>query len=267
MRDGVPVLCTVDSAIVRYLALNRFAKQVDLFDSILGIAPSYNMPRAVRRLKGHGLIETLIGDANTHLGYRLTRKGLHYAEKIMLIPDSVLKSRPAFRSQYDHDRIVNEARRILSESPVVSDFITEAELRASQEKSWRDHIDSNNRDWKVPDAIFKLMTKKGVLRVALEVELSQKAKARYAKIMQAILISRQFDVVFFLCKDERLQSLIYREVTEARAKNPMVKVSQRSNGIYFSTLETLRAMKTDAPWSGEENRFTIREIEESFSKK
>ena len=105
------------------------------------------------------------------------------------------------------------------------------------------------------------------MRIALEVELSQKAKPRYSKIMQAVLISRQFEIVFFLCKDEKLLSLIRKEVAEARTRNPMVRASQRNNGVYSSTLEVLRTLKLNAPWSGEENRFTIREIEQSLDKK
>ncbi|MCM2282265.1 MAG: hypothetical protein NDI61_10510 [Bdellovibrionaceae bacterium] len=266
MREAMPKLCRVDSEIIRYLALNRFAKQADLFASIIGVVPSYNMPRAVRRLKVHGLIEPLLGDADTHLGYRLTKKGLRFARSVLHVTDDALKSRPAFRSQYDHDRIVNEARRILSTSPVISDFVSEAELRIQLGKTWTVRSESTSHDWKVPDALFKLSTRKGLLRVALEIELSQKAKARYAKIMEAILISRQFEVVFFLCKTERLLSLIRSEVNAARKTSPRVKASQRSNGIYFCTLETLRALKLDAPWTGEENRFTICEIEESLAK-
>lgn len=267
MRETVPTLCRVDSEIVRYLALNRFAKQADLFASIQGIGPSYNMPRAVRRLKEIELIEPLLGDGNNHLGYRLTRKGLRYAAAELRIPRDALKTRPAFRSQYDHDRVGNEARRILSESPVISDFVSEAELRAKQGKSWQDRIKENQHDWKVPDALFTLRTRKGPLRVALEIELSQKAKSRYARIMEAILVSRQFEIVFFLCKDDRLLDVVRSQVAETRKRSSRVKVSSRSNGIYFSTLETLRALKLDAPWIGEDNRFTIREIEVSLSAK
>lgn len=266
-RSALPSLCIIDMEIVRYLALNRFGKQADLFASINRITPSYNLPRTIRRLKNYGLIEPLLGDANVHLGYRLTKKGLLFADKRLLIPEAALKARPAFRSQYDHDRVVNEARHILCGSQAVSDFVTEAELRAELGRRWNNVPSGSNRDWKVPDAIFKLTTKRGTLRIGLEVELSQKAKARYEKILKTVLISRQFEIVFFLCKNEKLLQLIRREVAEVRAKNATVKLSQRSNGIYFTTLDSLRTLKNDAPWSGEESRFTIREIEASFTKK
>lgn len=265
-RAPLPSLCGVDAEIIRYLASNRFAKQSDLIEAIDRVSASYNMPRAIRRLKNYGLIETLLGDANTHLGYRLTRKGLLYAKRKLLVPDELLKSRPAFRSQYDHDRIVNEARRILSESSVVGDFVTEVELRGRHGKSHPIAMTGQDREWKVPDAIFTLTTKSSRLRVALEVELSQKAKARYQKIMKALLLSRQFEIVFFLCKDERILNILRNEVRETREQNPAVKLSSRSNGIYFTTLDLLRSMKTDAPWSGEESRFTLREIETSLMK-
>jgi len=211
-------------------------------------------------LKNVGLIESLIGDGDVSLGYRLTRKGIEFAKKSALASDNVLQSRPTFRTQFDHDRIVNEAREILSASPIIRDFVSEVELRCRSGREWRISQNKSERDWKVPDALFNLRTAKGVMTTALEVELSQKAKTRYAKIIQALLTSRKFHLVFILCKTERLMHLIRNEVIEARTSNSVVRASNRSNGIYFCTLENLRALGLDALWEGENSRFSIKEI-------
>ncbi len=265
MGNKTPKLCTTDSAIIRYLAENRFGTRTDLINSIASLSEKSNMNRILGRLKSNGLIEVMLGDSDCHLGYRLTKKGLSFSQANLSIPPELLRSRPSFRSQYDHDRVVAEARRILSASTAVSDFKSELELRSKLGRRSFQFSYRKEREWKVPDGLFTLTTKKGPMRVALEVELSQKAKARYQKIMRAILVSREFEIIFFLCRDSHLADLISKEVTEARQTNPVVKASDRSNGIYFCTMELLRKDGNDALWCGEKSRFSINQIERTLS--
>jgi hypothetical protein len=255
------VLCDVDREIVRIIALNRFSTAKDLKRSIANLPPNYNINRRLISLKTVGILEALIGDSGKPLGCRLTKAGLRFARQALQIPDALVRSRPSFKTQYDHDRIVNDARRILTGSSAVRNFLTELELRTALGKDWRAGSTSQAREWKVPDGLFSLETKNGTLRVALEVELSQKARARYAKIMRALITSRSFDVVFFLCRDEKLAQVIRSELNRARASDSFVKVSNRNNGFYFAKLDELREHGLDAPWAGETNRFTLREIE------
>ncbi len=253
-------LCIVDQEIVRIISLNRFANFKDLERMLINLPPGYNLFRRVRHLKNIGLIEPLIGDGGAKLGFRLSKKGIKFAKEKLLAKEVVLQSRPAFRTQFDHDQIVNEAKEILTKSSIVEDFISEVELRSRIGKDWRNTQSEIHREWKVPDALFSLRTSRGKMKTALEVELSQKAKTRYMKITQALLTSKMFQLVFILCKDEKLMSLIRSEISIARAANPFVRASTRSNGIYFCTLESFRRLKLDAPWEGEDNRFTINEL-------
>lgn len=61
-------------------------------------------------------------------------------------------------------------------------------------------------------------------------------------------------------------TLIRNEIAESRATNPFVRASSRSNGIYFCTLPTLRELKLDAPWEGEEKRISLNEIAAQLDK-
>lgn len=261
-----PALCKVDQEIVRFIALNRFAHYKDLERKLSDLSVGYNLFRRLRHLREADFIESLIGDGGAKLGYRLSKKGIEYAKKELIANDVVLQSRPAFRTQFDHDRIVIEAREILSHSEIVRDFVSEIELRSKIVKDWRNVQNEVDRAWKVPDAIFRLSTQRGMMTTALEVELTQKAKARYEKIVQALLTSRMFHLVFILCKDEKLATLIRNEIAEARAANPFVRASNRSNGIYFCTLQTLRDQKLDAHWEGEDKRFSLNEIAAELNK-
>lgn len=264
MRKRMIRLCSTDSDIVRYLAENRFGTRSDLISAISTLSEKSNMNRTLGRLRSYGMIEVMSGDSNCHLGYRLTKKGLLFARDNLLVSPELLRSRPSFRSQYDHDRIVAEARRVLCSSPVVSDFKTELELRSKLGREKFQLTNDQEREWKVPDGLFTLKTKKGSMRVALEIELSQKSKARYQKIIKSILIARKFEIVFFLCRNSKLMELISKEVSESRRTNPIVRASNRSNGIYFCTLDMLRNNGNDAHWCGEKNRFSISEIERSL---
>lgn len=205
------------------------------------------------------LIEALVGDAGARLGYRLTRRGVRFSLANDLANESVLSERPVFRSQFDHDQTVNEMKGILLASPIVDDFVSETELRSDNDDS-RQGRRVVSRDWKVPDALFSLNTASGKMTVALEVELTRKAMPRYSKIVEALLVSKRFQLVFFVCQDENLVGRIAKAVREARARNPLVKASSRSNGIYFTAVQLLRERKLNAPWFGEGSSFTIQAL-------
>lgn len=253
-------LCTADREIVRIIAMNRFASRGEIGRNLIGLKAGYNLYRRLRHLQRIGLIELLTGDGETTLGYRLTRRGVKFARKNRFLAGDAVHSRPAFKTQFDHDQIVNEARQILSTSPIVTNFIAESELRSRIGKSRVSAMRGADHEWKVPDAMFTLSTSRGSMTTALEVELTQKAKARYARIVGTLLTSKSFEFVFFVCKDENLKTLIRNQITKARATNALVRASNRSNGIYFCTLTDLRKNGLDAVWEGEDTRFSINDL-------
>lgn len=259
-------LCTVDSEIVRIVATNRFANLDDFKRNLPGLHTGYNLYRRLRHLQRIELIEPLIGDGDVQLGYRLTKKGMKFAKKNSFLRSATVQSRPAFRTQFDHDQIVNEARHILSASPIVSELISESELRSRIGKRLATTTAADH-EWKVPDALFTLLTTRGPMTTALEVELTQKAKARYSKIVATLLTSKSFQFVFFICKDDRLATLIRNHIADARAKNALVRASKRSNGIYFCTLNDFRENCLDAIWDGEQNRFSINDLATQIQKR
>ncbi len=253
-------LCNADKEIVRLIAMNRFASRGEIGRNLIGLKEGYNLYRRLRHLQRIGLIELLTGDGETTLGYRLTRRGVKFARRNRFVPGDAAHSRPAFKTQFDHDQIVNEARQILSTSPIVANFIAESELRSRITKSRVSTARGIDHEWKVPDAMFTLSTSRGSMTTALEVELTQKAKARYSKIVAALLTSKSFEFVFFVCKDECLKTLIRHQIAKARATNALVRASNRSNGIYFCTLADLRQHGLNAVWEGEDTRFSINDL-------
>lgn len=259
-RPSLRKLCSADTEILRTLAVNRFASSAEILARLTGVSEQYNLRRRVRYLRKLKLIEPLIGDGGNRLGFRLTARGVHFATEMEFTKADVDLSRPHFRSQFDHDQIVNEVRGILSCSPIIHDFRSEIELRSQSGIARAANAREQEHEWKVPDAMFSLRTVDGVRSVALEVELTQKAKARYSKIFAALVTSRQFHFVFIVCKDEKLMTTVRNALNDTRATNVMVRVSNRRNGIYFCTLDSLRAGRLDATWRGEETAFTLSEL-------
>jgi hypothetical protein len=253
-------LCTADREIVRLIAMNRFASRGEIGRNLIGLKEGYNLYRRLRHLQRIGLIELLTGDGETTLGYRLTRRGVKFARRNRFLAGDAVHTRPAFKTQFDHDQIVNEAKQILSTSPIVTNFIAESELRSRIGKSRVSATRGVDHEWKVPDAMFTLSTSRGSMTTALEVELTQKAKARYSKIVATLLTSKSFEFVFFICRDEKLKALIRNQIAKARATNALVRASNRSNGIYFCKLTDLRTKGLDAVWEGEDTRFSINEL-------
>jgi DNA-binding PadR family transcriptional regulator len=240
--------------------MNRFASRGEIGRNLIGLKEGYNLYRRLRHLQRIGLIELLTGDGETTLGYRLTRRGVKFARRNRFLAGDAVHTRPAFKTQFDHDQIVNEAKQILSTSPIVTNFIAESELRSRIGKSRVSATRGVDHEWKVPDAMFTLSTSRGSMTTALEVELTQKAKARYSKIVATLLTSKSFEFVFFICRDEKLKALIRNQIAKARATNALVRASNRSNGIYFCKLTDLRTKGLDAVWEGEDTRFSINEL-------
>jgi hypothetical protein len=259
-RPSRKKICSIDLDIVRILAIDRFATRRDIVRRLEEKPDIRRIQRRLRYLQKIGLIEPLVGDGDSRLGYRLSGYGKYIAARQNLAPMTVLQSRPAFKSQFDHDQIVNEVRDILIPSAIVSGFVSEAELRSQSGGTIGGSTGSDSHEWKVPDAMFTLRTRGGEVTVALEVELSQKAKARYSKIVQALLTSRRFQFVFVVCRNTKLQELMVHAISSARESNALVRASNRSNGIYFCQLDALRLNRLDAPWRGETKTFTINEL-------
>lgn len=249
------------------MASDRFASRKDLVERLSEKPDFYRLRRRIRYLQKLGLIEPLVGDATNRLGYRLSKYGKRVALRGELAPRSKLQSRPSFRSQFDHDQVVNEVRDILTSSTFISQFISESELRSKIGFANSRGGDSKSSDWKVPDGQFSLRIESGEATVALEVELTRKAKARYSKIFEALLTSKQFKFVFIVCGDEKIEELLVRSLESARATNAFVKASERSNGIYFSQFEKLRRLGLEALWSGEGRTFSINELTNTQAEK
>ena len=215
--------------------------------------------RRLQILARSGLIQPLRGDMGIRLGYRITKKGANLLHARQCgEPHQTVKA-PKYKSTFEHDLSATRVRDIITKSPIVSDFIGEAEVRSAFAKKYGRQEKRDDR-YKVPDALFKLNTQKGSFIAALEVECAAKSAERYGKIFRQLCISKDFDVIFFIAKDATLLALLRSHLKKARDTDKLVMLWPRQHGFYFGLLDDVTRLGLDAPFSGEERTFTLCEL-------
>ncbi len=249
-----------DLEILRYVVENRFAPCGAVERLFWAGRGNWNHYRRLRKLAQGELLEVLTGDRGIHLGYRITRKGLAALRAQGVCPNAAGSLRARFRSNYDHDTILQDLQRMFSGSPLVSEFVPEHQVR---EILARKHgfEDAGGRHYKVPDGLFRLQTAKRTLRVALELEIARKGKARLRHIFKQLSRSRDFDVIFFVVADEAVLTLLKALLDEVRRKDLDVRFSKVRHGFYFARLADVLDRGLDATFEGDGKSFSLRGLE------
>ncbi|MGE0632169.1 MAG: hypothetical protein AB7O96_07155, partial [Pseudobdellovibrionaceae bacterium] len=143
-------------------------------------------------LKKMGLIENVLGDQGVGLGYRISRLG----QKVLAESGNEIETavnRRTYKTQFEHDQLLIDIRRILEKSPVIREFKTEAEVKNELLGGSKGPV-----DWKtaptIPDGTFVYEVPGQRLRVALELEITQKSRARYFKILRSHLLNKTWNM-------------------------------------------------------------------------
>ncbi len=186
-------------------------------------------------LKKMGLIENVLGDQGVGLGYRISRLG----QKVLTESGNEVETavnRRTYKTQFEHDQLLIDIRRILETSPVVREFKTEAEVKSELIGERKGPV-----DWKtaptIPDGTFVYEVPGQRLRVALELEITQKSRARYFKILRSHLLNKNWNMAFYILRDQRLLTHVLSLVDEVKREDASVRVARRVNGVYFCSVE------------------------------
>ncbi len=140
------------------------------------------------------------------------------------------------------------------QSPIVSDFVPAHNLLHLYNYS-------ENHRIKAPDAVFTLMVDKKPLKVALEMELTQKQKKRYVNLLEKYYTRIPVDLVFYVVGPEGLKKTILDI-----GKEKLLELSQRKvtsqNKLYVTTLSSFKKLGLDSVFEGTTGKsFTLRELE------
>jgi hypothetical protein len=230
-----------------------------------GSANSRAHYRRLAILKQENWVETVYGDGATPLGYRLTRKGRKMVGIGTDVTDLAAQRR-GYKTQYEHDQLLIDVRRIFEGSPLVRGFRTEAEIKRAIFRN-----QTKIGDWRnaptVPDAIFTFDVPGHPLRIVVELELTAKSRNRYTKILSNHLLAQDWDVVFYLVRGDEFLLRLRALLGEIRQTEARVRVANEVNGIYFCSLDKFLAEGLAAPFVGEKREISLKEMANRFGGK
>ena len=182
-------------------------------------------------LKRLGLIENVIGDQGVGIGYRVSRTG----QRILEVKGETIAHagfRRRYRTQFEHDQLLIDIRPILEKSPVVKDFKTDAAVHAELLGDQRGPV-----DWKkaptIPDGTFIYDTPAQRFRIALELEVTQKSKARYFKIFRSHLLNRHWSMAFYIVRDQAMRDRVLAILEQVKAHLAATKLLGAGGGGYL----------------------------------
>lgn len=220
---------------------------------------SHHHYERMRDLCQAGFFQPLLGDQKIRLGYRLMPKGISHLPTAELKSSALVMTRIGYRTGFGHDRLLHEVRSALETLPIVSNFRSEAQVR-SIFASRHGKKEQKGKGYKVPDGLFQLSNHNGDFKVAIEVELSVKAEARYHSIFRELLLQPDFDIVFYLTGQDDIKKMLIRILADVRAEDLVVQTARRQNRIYFASLRELLTNKAETVFEGEGSTFPLNSL-------
>ena len=218
--------------------------------------------RRIGILRSMNLIDIVLGDQGVGMGYRITKKGRALlVEKGEAVITAV--NRKSYKTEFEHDQTLIEVRAVLEQSPLVKDFKTEAEVKheilagRKGPVDWRDSLS-------VPDATFVYEVPGQRVRVAVELELTQKSRARYFRILRGHLVNKTWGMVFYVVKNESLLNKIQSLLAEIKSHDARVLVAKKINGVYLCTLDEFRKERLKANFTNGKETISLAELAQNF---
>lgn len=262
------LLRTFDKKLLHYIAENRFATVSNLEDIFWNGNAHRNHYRKLKKLEQKGYVNQLIGDRGITLGYTPTKKTILWLKRVGVKIETSTDLTRRYTTTFNHESLLLTLRNIFESSRIVSDFWPEHKVREDFAKRYG-YKEREGSGYKVPDALFTLQTHNKQLRVALELELSRKSKARYRKLIKQLLVCAYFNIVFFIVaelSDLNLMKEILKRICE---QDLDVKFSAHRHGMYFILLSEFLKHKLDGTFEGEGSTFSLKSLEkkiEDYSK-
>ena len=209
-------------------------------------------------LKKMKLVENVLGDQGFGLGYRISKQGLKLLTDNGQTVDHA-RTRRGYGTQFEHDQLLIQIRTILEKSPVVREFMTEAKVRDELLGVQKGPV-----DWKtaptIPDGTFVYEVPGQRLRIALELEMTQKSQARYFKILRNHMLNRKWEMAFYIVRDDSFMRRLLELADEVRREDATVRVAKRINDLYFCSLEKFLANELKVQFTNGEKEISLDDL-------
>ena len=256
-----------DLELMYYISTQSFAKASEIHSLFwTSKEASGSHYRRLSQLIKEGYIERLKGIEEWMGGYTITEKGQNLlgAYGYYIFPYVIKKD--SYTGKYEHDILVHKIKNILLKSPLIENFIPEYQMAGRLLKDSSSKSRYKNKD-KIPDGLFALSIENKPQLVALELELTIKSKRRYETIFSKHLLTKSWDTVFYVVKNEKMRAKLLGHMKEIKRKNFLLKTSKNLNEIYFALLDEVLTKELSSPFLDEEVEFSLKDFEKKAPKK
>src|SRR3989338_5754125 len=163
---------------------------------------------------------------------KLTRKALNeISDQEYYVIDKNRYVRQKVRThQIGHDLGVIDAKIILKESPIISNWVPSLDLFSYQYKEFYD-----DKIPKIPDAVFDLKVGDKILKVALEYEMTQKESRRYRMILERYYTAKNVDLLFYIVSTSQLKKTLL-DIGKDKLKELAQRKITHQNILFVTTL-------------------------------
>ena len=194
---------------------------------------------------------------------KLTRKALNeISDQEYYVIDKNRYVRQKVRThQIGHDLGVIDAKIILKESPIISNWVPSLDLFSYQYKEFYD-----DKIPKIPDAVFDLKVGDKILKVALEYEMTQKESRRYRMILERYYTAKKVDLLFYIVRTSQLKKTLL-DIGKDKLKELSQRKISDQNILFITTLDEFREKGLESRFQGvTEKTFSLKELEERAPK-
>ena len=254
-----------DLKILYHISTQSFATVCKLYDLFWKSKKnSKSHYKRLYRLKEHGFIESLKAPLNSASGYTITLKGQNLLRAYSYQVSPCVIKKDTYTGSYEHDLLLNELKNILIKSPLIENFIPEYQIAYRILRSSKVKRKYQLKD-KIPDGLFTLFVQKKPQKIALELELSLKSKKRYENIFSKHLLTKSWNTIFYIVKDEKIKGKLLDYIKEIKRKSFLLRAEKNLNSIYFSLLDEVLEKGLYAIFSNGKIDFTLKDLEKKAS--
>lgn len=113
---------------------------------------------------------------------------------------------PPYTGIIRHDEIALRGILLIEDRGFLETWKVESEFKKTRQGAIQ--LESNSQNPKFPDAILNFKAPYKPIRVAIEIELTQKEKRRYERILNAYSFAQNLDLIVFVCANKQIENAI-----------------------------------------------------------
>ncbi|OYZ24325.1 MAG: hypothetical protein B7Y39_01330 [Bdellovibrio sp. 28-41-41] len=167
---------------------------------ILGNRPKSSVNRRWSELINSGFFNKHSDDRMADV-YLLNKQKRELQDLLVQQPVS-----PPYTGIIRHDEIALRGILLIEDRGFLETWKVESEFKKTKQGAIQ--LESKSQNPKYPDAILNFKAPFKPIRVAIEIELTQKEKRRYERILNAYSFAQNLDLIIFVCGNKQIENAV-----------------------------------------------------------